>query len=104
MESYNDTKIFYHDVIDMFFWRCFDSLVKFSSVNIITGPEVMIIFFYKGLPKIRKSEKHWTLDWVWDAKFGPDVANEMLLNAAKYQGYSFYRFWITKWKPTRGWV
>ena len=25
------------------------------------------------------------------------------LNAAKYQGYSFTRFWIIKGKPTRGW-
>ena len=24
----------------------------------------------------------------------------MLLNAAKYQGYSCYRFWIIKGKPT----
>ena len=27
----------------------------------------------------------------------------MLLNAAKYQGYKFYRFWVIKEKPT-GWV
>ena len=26
----------------------------------------------------------------------------MLLNAAKSQGYSFYRFWVIKGKPTRG--
>ena len=26
----------------------------------------------------------------------------MLLNAAKCQGYSFYRFWVIKRKPTRG--
>ena len=25
----------------------------------------------------------------------------MLLNAAKCQGYSFYRFWVIKEKPTR---
>ena len=24
----------------------------------------------------------------------------MLLNAAKFQGYSFYRFWVIKGKPT----
>ena len=38
------------------FLSCFFSLVKFSHwskfhVNIITGSEVMIIFFYKGLTK-----------------------------------------------------
>ena len=26
----------------------------------------------------------------------------MLPNAAKYQGYSFYRFWVIKGKPTGG--
>ena len=28
----------------------------------------------------------------------------MLLNAAKFQGYSFYRFWVIKGKPTGGGV
>ena len=26
----------------------------------------------------------------------------MLLNAAKFQGYSFYRFWVIKGKQTKG--
>ena len=26
----------------------------------------------------------------------------MLLNAAEYQGYSFYRFWVIKGKSTGG--
>ena len=26
----------------------------------------------------------------------------MLLNAAKFQGYSFYCFWVIKEKPTKG--
>ena len=30
-----------------------------------------------------------------------NVSNEMSLNAAKYQGYSFYRFWVIKGKPIR---
>ena len=33
-------------------------------------------------------------------KFGTNVSNRMLVNAAEFQGYSFYRFWITKGKPT----
>ena len=37
-----------------------------------------------------------------DTKFGSNVPNEMLLNAAKYQGYSFYRFWVIKGKAARG--
>ena len=31
-----------------------------------------------------------------DTKFGMNVSNRMLLNAAKFQGYSFYRFWVIK--------
>ena len=38
---------------------------------------------------------------VSDTKFGTNVCNEMLLNAAKYQGYSFYHFGVIKEK-TRG--
>ena len=35
-----------------------------------------------------------------DAKFATNVSNEMLLNVAKSQGYSFYRFWAIKGEPT----
>ena len=35
-----------------------------------------------------------------DTKFGTNVSNRMLVNAAEFQGYSFYRFWITKGKTT----
>ena len=34
-----------------------------------------------------------------DTKVGMTVSDEMLLNEAKYQGYSFYRFW-DKGEPT----
>ena len=40
----------------------------------------------------------WRLGRVRDTRFGTNVSNEMLLNAAKCQGYSFYRFWIIKEK------
>ena len=40
---------------------------------------------------------------VRDTKFGTNISNKMLLNAAKCLGYSFYRFWVIKGKPT-GWV
>ena len=41
-------------------------------------------------------------DWwkIRNTKFGTNVSNKMLLNPAKYQGYSFYRFWVIKEKPT----
>ena len=35
-----------------------------------------------------------------DTKFGTNVSNEKLLNAAKCQGYGFYPFWVIKRKPT----
>ena len=34
--------------------------------------------------------------------FGTNFSNEMLLNASKYQGYSFYRLAVIRGKPTRG--
>ena len=36
----------------------------------------------------------WRLGPVRDTKFGTNVSNKMLLNAAKCQGYSLYRFWV----------
>ena len=42
----------------------------------------------------------WRLDQVRDTKFGTDVFNKILLNAAKCQGYSFYRFCVIKGKLT----
>ena len=97
------------------FFTSFVSLVKFSywskfHVNIITGSGIMTIFFYKGLtrnPEIGNTPV-WVLPNIWrlgrvrDTKFGTNVSNKMLLNAAKCQGYSFYRFWVIKRKPT-GW-
>ena len=69
----------------------------------------MTICFYKRL--IRTLEIWYTPVWVFsniwrlggimDTEFSTDVFNKMLLNNAKYQGYSFYRFWNIKTKPTR---
>ena len=65
-------------------------------------------FFYKGLTRNQEIENTsvcvlpyiWRLEGVRDAKFGSNVSNEILLNAAKYQGYSFYRFWVINGKAT----
>ena len=105
----NDVIIFRQDVNVTFFWRCFVFLVKFSywskfHVNIITGSGIMTIFFYKGLtrnPEIGNTHvwvfpNIWRLGRVMDTKFGTNVYNRMLLNAAKFQGYRFYRFWVIK--------
>ena len=99
----------------IFFWRFFVSLIRFSywskfhfNINTVSG--IMTIFFYKGLtrnPEIGNTSV-WVLPNIWrlvrvmDTKFGTNVSNRMLLNAAKFQGYSFYRFWVFKGKPTGG--
>ena len=44
----------------------------------------------------------WRLGQVMDTKFGMNVFNRMLLNAAKFQGYSSYRFLVIKRKSTEG--
>ena len=111
----NDVTIFRHDIIVNFFWRCLVSLVNFSywskfHINIITGSGVMTIYFYKWLtrnPEIRNIlvwvlTNIWRLGQIRNTTIGTDVFNEMLLNAAKCQGYSFYRFWVIKGKPTGG--
>ena len=70
----------------------------------------MTIYFHKGLTRnleIRNTPV-WVLSdtsrlgQVRDTKFGMDVPNEMLLNAAKFHGYSFYYFWVIKRKTTGG--
>ena len=101
----NDATICRHDVIVNFFLRYFVSLVKFNywskfHVNIITGSGVMAIFFYKRLtrnPEIGKTPicvlpNIWRLGQVRNTKCSTNVSNKMLLNAAKCQSYSFYRF------------
>ena len=94
-----------------FFWRRFVSLFKFSYwskflVNIVTGSGVITI--YKRLirnPEIRKSPI-WVLPNIWrmgqvrNTNFGMDVSIEMLPNAAKFQDYCFYHFWVIKGKLT----
>ena len=106
---------FRHDGIVHFFWRCFVSLVKFSYwskfyVNIITGSGIMTIFFCKWLtrnPEIWNTpvwvlSNTWRLGRVMDSKIGTILSNRILLSAAKFQGYSFYHFWVIEGKPTRG--
>ena len=111
----NNVTIFLHDAVVKNFWLCFISIIKFSywskfHVNIIIGSGVMTIFFYKG--STRNPEIGNTLVWVLpnisrleqvgNTKFGANVSNKILLNSQKFQGYSFYRFWVIKGKPTGG--
>ena len=102
----NYVTIYWHDIIVKFFWRCRVSLVKFSCwstfhVNIMTGSGVMTIFIHKGLA--RNSEicntPIWVLPNICRLGWATNAYNKMLLNAAKFQGYSFYRFWVIQGKP-----
>ena len=58
----------------------------------------MLIYFYMGLtrnPEIGNTPI-WIFPNIWrlarakNTKFGTNVSNKMLLNAAKYQGYRSY--------------
>ena len=44
----------------------------------------------------------WRLWQVGNTKLGANVSNKILLNDAKCQGYSFYRFWVIEGKRTVG--
>ena len=101
----NDVTIFRCDVIVKCFGGCFVSLVKFSYwskfyVNIITGSGIMTIFFYKELTRNVEIENTpvwvlpniWTRGQVMDTKFGKNVSNSILLNAATCQGLQLLLF------------
>ena len=78
------------------FWRCFVSLVKFMSIS-------SLVLENQKYPRL-SFPKIWRLGRVMDTKFGTNISNRMSLNAAKFQGYSFCRFWVIKGKPTGGGV
>ena len=70
----------------------------------------MTILFYKGLtrnPEIGNTPvcvlpNIWRLGQIMDTTFDKNASNRMLLDAAKFQGCSFYRFRVIKGKPTGG--
>ena len=93
-----------------FFWRCCVSIVKFSywlkfHVDFMTGSGVMTIFVYKGLTRNPDMGNTISGDWVEllrDTKFGTNVPNKILLNAANGQSYCFFRFLVIMGKSTGG--
>ena len=114
LKNDNNTIICWYDIIINFFCYC----PAFLS-TLVTGPSFMSISllvlqlwqfsFIRDWPEIQKLEiPVWVfpnilgLGWVRNTKFGTNVCKEMLLNAAKCQGYSFYCFWVLKGKPTGG--
>ena len=114
----NDITIFWHDFIVIFLmfphFSCQVQLLcsSFMSISLL----ILVLWkfsFIKGWPEIRLSETPlsgfcsilgqdrdvWILGQDRDVKLGPNNSNKLLLNAAKCQGYSFYRFWVIKGKP-----
>ena len=104
----NDVTISWHDVIVEFFWRYFVSLVKFNGRSFMSISSLVLelwqFTFIRDWPEIPEIGNTpvlllpdiWRLGRVRDTKFTGNISNEMLLNAAKCQGYSFYSFWIIK--------
>ena len=103
---------------DMMSSSTFFDAVFFLLSNLVTGPsfrsisslvlELWQFSFIRDWPETRNLEIGNTPPWgfpiIWRlrrvvfSKFGTNVYNRMLLKAAKFQGYRFYRFWIIKGK------
>ena len=106
--------------VDMTSSAIFFTLFLLSSL--ITGPSFMTIssqvlelwqfpFIRKGLTRnhleigntpVWVFRNIWRLGKVRNTKFGKNVSNKILLDAAKCQSYSFYLSWVIKGKPTGG--
>ena len=69
--------------------------------------ELWQFLFYEGFtrnPEIGNTSV-WVSPNIWrlaskEYQIDTKVSNKMLVNAAKYQGYSFYRIWVIKGKPS----
>ena len=112
----NDITIYWNGIIVKYFWRCF-----FLLSSLVTGPSFMsissLVLVLWQFSFIRDWSEIWKPEIPLpefcpisgdrrsrDTKFGNNFSNKTLLNAAKCQGYGFYRFWVIKGKPTaRGW-
>ena len=90
----------------LIFWRRFIPLVKFSywfmfHVNITSGSGVITV---SRNPEIGNTPEFCLTLGGWDElrilNLEGTSNNKMLLNAEKYQGYSFYLFWVIKGKTT----
>ena len=96
------------DSLDVFLLLVLSSLVTgpcFVSISsLVLTIWVMTICFYKALtryPKIRNIPAWvfpniWKLAQIRNTKLGANVPNKILLNAAKYEGYRFYRLLLLR--------
>ena len=103
--------------VDMTSSPHFSDIVLFLLSILVTGASFMSIsllvlelwkFSFKALTRNPEfgNTPVWILPNIWrlgqvtDTEFGTIVCNKMIVNAAKCQVYSFYRFWVIKGKPT----
>ena len=104
----NDVTIFRHDTNVKIFW-----LAWFLLSSLVPGPSFMSISllvleswhfsFIRDWPEIRQLEvplpEFSAMSGDWGKLWIPNLAR-ILVNAAKFQGCSSYRFWVIKGKPT----
>ena len=77
------------------------TILSFMSISLVFL-ELWQFLFMKDLTRNSKKKNTcvWVLSNFWrqgqvrDTKFGTNVSNKYLLNAAKYQVHSFYSFWV----------
>ena len=85
----------------MFLMSDLFTILSFMSIS-LAFVELWQFLFMKDLtrnPKIKNTRvcvlsNFWRPGQVRDTKFGTNVSNKYLLNAAKYQVHSFYSFWV----------
>ena len=93
----------------------FCDVVLFFLAGLVTGPSFMSILspvlklwqfsYIRGWLEIGNTPywfliNIWRLGQVMNTESVTNVCNRMLLSVTKFQGYSFYRFWVIKIKPT----
>ena len=102
---------------DMTLWSNFFDVLLFLLSSLVTGPSFMSISslilglwqfsFISDWPEVGNTfvlvlPNIWILGQVRHTKFGMNVSNKTLLNAAKCQSYRNYSFWVIKGKPAGG--
>ena len=111
-KSINDVTILWHEFIAKILFCYFFSLVMWLVQDSCQYHHWFWIDsglkFYKGLTinlgignaPVSILINICRLGWVRNRKFGSNLPNKILLNAAKCQSCSFYRLWLIKRKPT----
>ena len=90
------------DVVLFLLSSLFNDQIFMSTSSLVL--ELWQFSFISDWPEIRNTfvwvlPNKWKLGQVRNTKFATNISNKMLLNAAKFQGYSFYCFWVIKGKP-----